>query len=276
MTEEEKKEYMKDYSKKYYQLHKEEKKQHRKEYMKKYWDTHKEEKQRYDEEYCKKNKEAVEQRHQLYREKNKEQIKEYQAQNKERIKQYRKQYYKQNKEKIKQYIKQYAEHSKEIKKKYYEENKTAINKQKLNYSRQKIKEDIDFKLLVCLRSRLTMALKHNYKTSCTKELLDCTISEFRKLLEEQFDEGMSWDNYGRNGWHLDHILPCARFDFGKAAHQRVCFNYRNTQPMWGSENILKKASLQPGWQEKLYEICFALGIGPKQILDASSFPIGGL
>lgn len=54
---------------------------------------------------------------------------------------------------------------------------------------------------------------------------------------------MSWDNYALEGWHIDHIVPCAYFNLENPIHQYRCFNYINMRPMWGSENISKSDDL---------------------------------
>jgi hypothetical protein len=58
-------------------------------------------------------------------------------------------------------------------------------------------------------------------------------------LEAQFRDGMSWDNYGRYGWHIDHIIPCSSFDLTDTDQQRKCFHYTNLQPLWAHENLSK-------------------------------------
>jgi desulfoferrodoxin (superoxide reductase-like protein) len=58
-------------------------------------------------------------------------------------------------------------------------------------------------------------------------------------LEKQFKLGMNWDNYGRSGWHIDHIKPCASFDLTKKEEQLKCFHYTNLQPLWARENLIK-------------------------------------
>ena len=49
--------------------------------------------------------------------------------------------------------------------------------------------------------------------------------------------GMSWDNMGK--WHLDHIKPCKTFDLSKQEEQLKCFNYKNIQPLWATDNLKK-------------------------------------
>lgn len=63
---------------------------------------------------------------------------------------------------------------------------------------------------------------------------------FRDHIERQFQMGMTWGNYGK--WHLDHRIPCAAFDIRNPEEQRMCFHYKNLQPMWGADNLSKSAS----------------------------------
>ena len=50
---------------------------------------------------------------------------------------------------------------------------------------------------------------------------------------------MNWKNQGRYGWHIDHIKPCSKFDLSDPDQQKKCFNYKNLQPLWKMENVLK-------------------------------------
>ena len=71
------------------------------------------------------------------------------------------------------------------------------------------------------------------------DLVGCTPEFLRSYLESLFTEGMTWDNYGPKGWHVDHILPCASFDLTKEEEQKKCFHYTNLQPLWWFDNLRK-------------------------------------
>ena len=68
-------------------------------------------------------------------------------------------------------------------------------------------------------------------------LVGCPVGFLRSYIEGKFEKGMSWDNYG--AWHVDHIRPCASFDLSDKEQVLQCFNWRNLQPMWASENMSK-------------------------------------
>ena len=78
------------------------------------------------------------------------------------------------------------------------------------------------------------------------QLLGCSIAYFKNHIQEQFNDGMTWDNHGTgfNGndmkeWHIDYIKPCASFDLSKPEQQRECFHYSNLQPLWALDNKKK-------------------------------------
>lgn len=64
--------------------------------------------------------------------------------------------------------------------------------------------------------------------------LGCSIREWSEHLQSQFKEGMTWDNHGRTGWHIDHVIPKHKFRLPEEANQ--CFHYTNTRPRWAKDN----------------------------------------
>jgi len=110
-------------------------------------------------------------------------------------------------------------------------------KQRAEYRRITYRNNINVKIRVCLSIRLLRALNGKQKKSTTKELLGCSCEYFKKYIEKQFREGMTWNNHGK--WHLDHIIPCSFFDLSQLDQQKKCFHYSNFQPLWASDNISK-------------------------------------
>lgn len=100
-----------------------------------------------------------------------------------------------------------------------------------------------------LSSRIHKAITRNgngaRKAARTMELIGCTIAEVRAHLESKFLPGMTWENCGRNGWHIDHDRPCKSFDFTDPAQQRLCFRFTNLKPLWEADNISKSDHWQP-------------------------------
>jgi hypothetical protein len=149
--------------------------------------------------------------------------------NPQKLKQYKKEDYKKNKEK------RYATNNK-----YRQENKESLNeKNRKNYA-----QNANLKLSQNIRRRMreTITLVSK-KTDSTMNLLGCTIQEAREYLEKKFKEGMTWENHGLYGWHIDHIIPCASFDLTDPEQQKKCFHYTNLQPLWAAENMSKGAKI---------------------------------
>jgi protein-arginine kinase activator protein McsA len=122
---------------------------------------------------------------------------------------------------------------------YRVKNKQKIYNKNAKYRKIKYKADLNYRILCCLRTRVLSVLKGFYKSKSTLNLLGCSIDFLKQHLQSQFKKGMSWDNYGINGWEIDHIIPCASFDLRKIFEQTKCFNYKNLQPLWKLDNIKK-------------------------------------
>lgn len=67
----------------------------------------------------------------------------------------------------------------------------------------------------------------------------CALHEVMAHLESQFQPGMSWNNHSTFGWHIDHIIPLAKFDLSKEDHRHVALHYTNLRPLWWKGNVLK-------------------------------------
>ena len=172
---------------------------------------------------------------------------EYYQKNKEKLKAYSKEYNKKNKEKIKEYYleynkknkEKYNEYQNEYQKEYYQKNKEKIKAYKLKskekikeYRRDKYKNNIDFRLIQIVRTRINKALKGN-KTKHTIEHLGCGIQHYKTYLKLQFDSNMTWENYG-SYWEIDHTHPLSKGG---------SFHYTNTQPLTVTENRKKSNKL---------------------------------
>lgn len=92
------------------------------------------------------------------------------------------------------------------------------------------------------RARILQALKGESKSASSLELLGCSVAQLKAHIEGQFQPGMTWENRGFRGWHLDHIKPCSKFDLTDAAQQKLCFHFSNLQPLWATANLKKHAS----------------------------------
>jgi len=109
-----------------------------------------------------------------------------------------------------------------------------------NKQTKRRKEDSLYRTTMNLRRRMRLALHGENKSKNTFILLGCNQGELKEHLEKQFTYGMNWDNYGKFGWHIDHIIPCSDFDMADTEQQKKCFHYTNLQPLWWYENLEKR------------------------------------
>lgn len=248
MSEEERRRKQKEYDlkrrekkKKYYQDNKE----HILKIHAEYYQNNKEEIKVKSKEYRKNNIEKVHKREKEYRIRNKDARKIYVERHKEEIDRYQKQYREANKEKTKEYNKKYREGHLEKRREYCRNNKEKITKQVM----KKYNSDVNFKIKHIIRHRINMAIKNDQKVGSAIKDLGCSIEKLRLHLEKQFysnpktGEMMTWDNYGINGWHIDHINPLSNFDLTNKKQFKKACNYRNLQPLWGFENRSKSNKL---------------------------------
>ena len=113
-----------------------------------------------------------------------------------------------------------------------------INKRRLN----KYKNDPIFRLKKLLRGRLAKYIER--KSVPMDNIIGCDWVELKNYIENKFVEGMTWENWGQYGWHIDHIIPLdsakTENDLYKLSH------YTNLQPLWARDNRLKSNKILEG------------------------------
>lgn len=132
-----------------------------------------------------------------------------------------------------------------------ERNRDHVRTYKRQYERT-ARLDHRNKLLAAMRSRVATALRAAVRKGKpvtdrgAMRLVGCSVAELMMHLESQFGPGMTWENFGRTGWHVDHIYPVGRADLSDGAHVRAAFSWMNCRPAWGDENLKKNARVSRG------------------------------
>ena len=176
---------------------------------------------------------------------------------KQRKKKYMKTWREKNREAIAEYAREWHKNNRETileqKKEYRKNNREVINK----YKNNRYSTDLNYKMRENLRNVLHNKLKRHLIKETTPEFsytksslsyLGCTVEELKTYIENQFEDGMTWENWAYDGWHLDHIIPCSSFDLTKKKEQKKCFHYTNLQPLWAEDNLSKGSKLN--WSKK--------------------------
>jgi hypothetical protein len=172
-------------------------------------------------------------------EKMREATRRYRSAHPERVKAMAKKHRANRREKALVELRAYAEANREKEKVRRKRYRETHRQQCLEYQNHRYATNDNYRVRTIMASRINEVVKGLSKSARTMELVGCSPEELRAHLEAQFTEGMTWDNYGYRGWHIDHIKPCASFDLTDPEQQRQCFHYTNLQPLWAEENMRK-------------------------------------
>lgn len=210
--------------------------------------------------YRSKNKDKINERGLAYRSKNRDKINKklseyqknnpqlrnaYYAKNKERLQGFNKASYlkkrDENIEKRKIWYQNNKERHAANRTKYEEKNKDRLRAARRKWENNRLATDINYKLHKNISGRIREELNGKKKrTDRTEMLLGCTIEELKVFLQNQFQDGMTWDNWETNGWHVDHRIPLSWFNLENENCRKLAFSYKNLQPLWGADNLRKK------------------------------------
>lgn len=125
-----------------------------------------------------------------------------------------------------------------------EKMREKYKKQALNINRR-VRDSLNHRISEALQSN------KNIKSNKTIKYICCDINFFKSWIEYQFTENMSFDNYGQ--WHLDHVKPCAAFDLSNNEQILECFNWKNYQPLWAKDNLIKNNKIDEKLINEHYE-----------------------
>jgi hypothetical protein len=146
-------------------------------------------------------------------------------------------YKKNNRDKINKKNAEYRKENKIKASEFYQKNKLRI-RDKIN---DRYYSDDIFRLKTNIRNRIYEIFrdKNLSKNNKTEEILGISFENFKVYIEQQFKDGMSWEN--RSKWHIDHKVPLS---FAKTEEEIIKLNYyTNLQPLWSYENLSKNNQL---------------------------------
>jgi hypothetical protein len=185
-----------------------------------------------------------------------------------------KRYYENNKDKLREYHKGWGNDNRDKLREYHtkwREGNGHYKNKRNKYERDKCNTDPRYKLIKNTRTALWACLKDKNITKyrSTFETFGYTIDELILNLENQFTEGMSWDNYGE--WHVDHIIPMEHFKFETTNDYDFikCWELNNLRPMWATtrdvNGKLYEGNLNK--KDKLPTTCYQHRIREKKKLE---------
>jgi len=112
----------------------------------------------------------------------------------------------------------------------------------LERRRRYTKENIHYRIKRNISNAVWCKLNRYRGIKKDGRISDClpyNIDELKIHLENQFTEGMSWDNYGK--WHIDHIIPDSSFKYTSMEdiEFQKSWSLDNLRPLWAKENLIK-------------------------------------
>jgi hypothetical protein len=126
---------------------------------------------------------------------------------------------------------------------YRQTHKKEINEQR----RKHYNKDINFKLSCNIKNRIRQVLNGINKSAHTIELIGCDIQNLKYYLQWTAEQNglinFNIDDYFSEEYEIDHLTPCAIFNFEDPNQQRECFNWRNMQILRAEDNNSKHDQL---------------------------------
>lgn len=101
------------------------------------------------------------------------------------------------------------------------------------------------------RRRINSSLRGSKARRSWESLVGYNIDQLKQHLENNFQPGMTWENYGE--WHVDHIIPISVFCYESPDHIdfKKCWSLKNLRPLWASDNRRKLNKLNKPFQPSL-------------------------
>lgn len=226
-----------------------------KEAQKKYRENHREELNAKSREYYRRNHEKIllkmKQHYKQHKEEHSQRTLDWKKQNPEKVKaiykRWRNSHRQQELTRTWQWRKKNPEHVRAYKRQYYREHPEQLrnyyeqNKQKVNTRRQKWYNCPQRKLNGSISAAIYRSLKGAKNGQHWETLVGYNLNDLIRHLESLFQDGMCWSNYGKNGWHINHIIPVSFFQFKdfNDVEFKMCWRLENLQPLWRFDNQSK-------------------------------------
>lgn len=159
----------------------------------------------------------------------------WQEENRDKFLEYKRKHREANPKKYREYRRKWSKNNPECHKEFRENNKEWFK----DYFQSKRKSDPQYRLNQRIGSNIRMAIIEDAHGRSWEELVGYTLHELKDHLVAQFEPGMTWENHGSDGWHIDHIKPRHKFNFTIVDDQefKECWALENLRPLWAEDNM---------------------------------------
>jgi len=179
-------------------------------------------------------------------------IREWQKNNREHVLIVQKEWRKQNPDKVKASMRKHdaKPHRKSIQRgdhkarqrRYHERHLERVRARRRAYQAKRRADPVQ-RTVDAIRRRMRQVV--NGQSKGAFKLLGYSAADLRQHLQNQFQPGMTWENYGLYGekWHIDHVRPVSSFKLPEELVE--CFALSNLQPLWANDNLAKSYRWHP-------------------------------
>lgn len=124
------------------------------------------------------------------------------------------------------------EEARKNERKWQMENREGKTRAWNKWAKEQRKANPTFRLNSSIRSAIWDALRFKKKGRKWEKLVGYSLEDLIKHLEKQFDNKMTWDNYGWY-WEVDHIKPKSWFSYLSYEDEefKKCWALGNLQPL---------------------------------------------
>jgi hypothetical protein len=163
---------------------------------------------------------------------------------------------KNNKEKVNAYARKYRKNNREattvLEIRWRKKHPERVNEWRRKWDKKR-RQNLQQRLSESMSASILRSIRTGKNNRHWEMLVDYTLEKLMSYLEKQFTDGMSWQNYGKRGWNIDHIIPKSVFNYEKPEDDdfKRCWSLKNLQPLWAKDNIRKSNKLYKPFQPSL-------------------------
>lgn len=134
----------------------------------------------------------------------------------------------------------------------YQRNKKEMNKRSGEKQKLRKQTDPEFKLKAQIRSKVCTLIRGTQKSYTALEALGCPVEEVMAEIAAKFQPGMTWENWGKHTWHIDHVKPLSAFNLLDPVQMKAAWHYTNLEPKWAKDNLSKWCRFTPEDERRYY------------------------
>ena len=115
-----------------------------------------------------------------------------------------------------------------------------------NYMRLRRANNVSVRVNNQLLAQMRHLIRGTTPSHKLLKIMNCNKMFFFKWLEFQFEDNMTWSNYGKI-WNIDHVIPASSFNLLNEDELKRCYSWTNLRPCTIEENREKGSKIDYGF-----------------------------